>query len=30
MHDHLVEAKRCFIAATGLDKPESETTLEAK
>lgn len=30
MHDHLVEAKRCFIAATGLDKPESETTLESK
>lgn len=30
MHDHLVEAKRCFIAATGLDKPESETTQEAK
>ena len=30
MHDHLVEAKRCFIAVTGLDKPESETTLEAK
>ena len=24
MHDHLVEAKRCFIAATGLDKPAAE------
>jgi DNA-binding GntR family transcriptional regulator len=24
MHDHLVEAKRCFIAATGLDQPTTE------
>lgn len=28
MHDHLVEAKRCFIAATGLDRPDTETSKE--
>jgi len=28
MRDHLGEAKRCFIAATGLDRPDNETNKE--